>query len=284
MNVLPREKQIAVIRALVEGNSIRSTCRLTGVAKGTVMRLLVDVGKACEEYHKKNVMGIQTKFIQCDEVWAFCYAKQKNVPSKYKDIFGYGDVWTFTAIDKETKMCISYFVGERTTEHAIAFMLDLRKRVVGRVQITTDAFKGYEFAIQTFQNEVDYATLTKIYGPSWYAPQNAPYRKYSPNICNAVKKQTRIGIPLNSEICTSHVERQNLTMRMQMRRFTRLTNGFSKKVDNLKAAISLHFMYYNYCRIHQSLRVTPAMASKLSDRLWDISDLLDLNNIKKIAA
>jgi IS1 family transposase len=276
MNRLTQEKQIQVIKCLVEGNSIRSTVRMTGVAKNTIQGLLLEVGQACETYQKEHIKGLKCKRIQCDEIWAYCYSKQKNVPKKFKGQFGYGDVWTFTALDQDTKLSIGWLMGERTTESALNFFLDLRQRVEGRPQLTTDAFKAYEVAIKAFNNEVDYASLMKVYGKPYIYYAKNPERHYSPNVCTAVIRRPMVGNPNFQDICTSHVERANLTMRMGMRRFTRLTNGFSKKLENMKAAVALHFMHYNYCRIHQTLRVTPAMASNLSDHVWEISEVLNL--------
>ncbi len=277
MNRLSEAEQELVIKALVEGNSIRSTVRMTGIAKNTITKLLVAVGDACEAYHRNNVKHLKTKRIQCDEIWSYCYSKDKNVPKQFRGQFGYGDVWTFTCIDADTKLCVSWYVGPRTTDSAETFMMDIHKRIDTRVQITTDSYKGYETAINAFKNDVDYGVIAKTYGRPWYNPPD-PSRRYSPNTCTSVKKTVHIGSPDRDHISTSYVERQNLTMRMSMRRFTRLTNGFSKKLANLEAAIALHFVYYNYCRIHQTLRVTPAMEAGITDHVWGVKDLLNIQN------
>lgn len=272
MNKLDISKQAQIISALVEGNSIRATCRMTGAAKGTVIRLLVDVGKACSEYQDKTLKNLPCKVIQCDEIWSFCYAKAKNVPEDKKEQFGYGDVWTFTALCADTKLVPSWHIGNRDLESATAFMKDLVSRLANRVQLTTDGHKMYLDAVPTaFGRNVDYSQLIKIYGAS----QESEVR-YSPPHCIGMTAKEVIGYPNAKNVSTSYVERQNLTMRMNMRRFTRLTNAFSKKVENLGHAVALHFMYYNFCRIHQSLRVTPAMRAKVTDHLWEIEDILKL--------
>ena len=272
MNKLSKEKRIAVIRALVEGCSIRSTVRMTGVAKNTVAKLLCDVGAACRTAHARLVVGLSPKRIQCDEIWAFCHAKQKNVPAEYQGVFGHGDVWTWTAIDSDNKLIISWHVGQRNNADAHEFMRDLAVRVKTLTQLTTDGLGLYPEAVyQAFGEHVDYAQLFKS-----YTAERSGEARYSPPKCTGTKKVAVIGDPDPKHISTSHVERQNLTMRMGMRRFTRLTNAFSKKVENLNAAVALHFMHYNFCRIHQTLRITPAMAAGISDHVWSIDDLISL--------
>jgi IS1 family transposase len=272
MNKLTKEKQRQVVAALVEGNSIRATCRMTGVAKNTVVKLLVDIGKACFEYQDKALRNLTCKKIQCDEIWAFCYAKEKNVPQDKKGQFGYGDVWTFTALDADTKLIPSWYIGRRDAVCATEFMKDLANRLKNRVQLTTDGHKMYLEAVEdAFGCEIDFSQLIKIYGNTEEAQ-----KRYSPAQCIGTEKIKINGNPENESVSTSYVERQNLTMRINMRRFTRLTNAFSKKVENLGHALALHFMYYNFCRIHQTLRVTPAMAAKVTDRLWDIEDIIAL--------
>jgi IS1 family transposase len=272
MNKLTKEKQGQVVAALVEGNSIRATCRMTGVAKNTVVKLLVDIGKAYSEYQDKALRNLTCKKIQCDEIWAFCYAKEKNVPQDKKGQFGYGDVWTFTALDADTKLIPSWYIGRRDAVCATEFMKDLADRLKNRVQLTTDGHKMYLEAVEdAFGSEIDFSQLVKIYGNT-----EESQKRYSPAQCIGTEKIKINGNPQKENISTSFVERQNLTMRMNMRRFTRLTNAFSKKVENLGHALALHFMYYNFCRIHQTLRVTPAMKAKVTDRLWDIEDILNL--------
>jgi IS1 family transposase len=272
MNKLTREKQIQVVAALIEGNSIRATCRMTGVAKNTVVKLLVDLGKACLEYQDKALRNLPCKSIQCDEIWAFCYAKEKNAPEGKKGQFGYGDVWTFTALCADTKLVPSWYIGRRDMECATEFMRDLAGRLCNRVQLTTDGHKMYLEAVEdAFGGEIDFSQLVKIYGNA-----EEGQKRYSPAECIGTEKHKITGNPEDKGISTSYVERQNLTMRMNMRRFTRLTNGFSKKVENLACAVALHFMYYNFCRVHQTLRVTPAMEAGVTDYVWEIEDVLDL--------
>lgn len=276
MNRLKPEKQKQVIAALVEGNSIRATCRMTGVAKNTVVRLLADLGRACAEYQDKVLRNLPCEHIQCDEIWSFCYAKEKNLPEDKKGQFGYGDMWTFTSLCADTKLVPTWRIGRRNLETATEFMNDLASRLRSKIQLTTDGHKIYLEAVENaFGGEVDFSQLIKIYGTSEEAE-----KRYSPAQCIGTEKHKIVGNPDDKSISTSYVERQNLTMRMSMCRFTRLTNGFSKKVENLTHAVALHFMYYNFCRIHQSLRITPAMAAGVTDKLWDIEDILDLINSK----
>jgi len=272
MNKITNEKRSQVIASLVEGNSIRSTVRMTGVAKNTITKLLAEVGAACSEYQDKVFRNLKCKRIQCDEIWSFCYSKQKNVPADKQGELGYGDVWTWTAIDADTKLAPSWLVGWRDVDYANEFMADLASRLSNRVQLTTDGHKVYLDAIDNaFAGEVDYAMLVKIYGE-----ERLGDTKFSPQACIGTRKLVVAGNPDKRHVSTSFVERQNLTMRMCMRRFTRLTNAFSKKIENLEAAVALHFMYYNFCRIHQSLRITPAMAAGVTDHLWEISEIVDL--------
>jgi len=276
MNRLSIERRAKVIAALVEGNSIRATCRMTGTAKGTVIRLLAEVGKACAEYQDKRLRNLPCKHIQCDEIWSFCYAKQKNVPEDKQGRLGYGDVWTWTAIDADTKLVPSWLVGLRDASCGYAFMKDLKSRLANRVQLTTDGHKVYLWAVEdTFGAEVDYAMLVKLYGKEIDSET-----RYSPAKCIGADPHIIQGNPDPSLISTSFVERQNLTMRMSMRRFTRLTNAFSKKIENLEHAVALHFMYYNFARPHKTLAnpypTTPAMASGISDHIWTIKEILRL--------
>ncbi|MFA6003070.1 MAG: sigma-70 region 4 domain-containing protein [Elusimicrobiota bacterium] len=272
MNKLPIEKQVAVISALVEGVSIRGTARLTGVDKNTVMSLLVRAGEACKEYQDKTFRNLPCKVLQCDEIWSFCYAKAKNVPRRFHGIIGIGDVWTWTAIDAETKLVPHWYIGNRNAADATEFIKGLAPRLANRVQLTTDGLKAYVRAVdKAFRGDIDFSQLVKIYGEG---PR--PQGKYSPGECIGTREDIIEGKPLKKNISTSFVERQNLTMRMGMRRFTRLTNAFSKKIDNLEHAVALHFMHYNFCRIHQTLRSTPAMRAGLTNKVWEIADVVSL--------
>ena len=281
MNRLSTEKRAQVIGCLVEGMSIRATVRITGAAKNTVTKLLVDLGQACSDYQDRVLRDLPCKRLQFDEIWAFCYAKAKNVPEEHRGEFGYGDVWTWTAIDADTKLVPSWYVANRDTEAATAFVTDVASRVKGRVQLTTDGHAPYLEAVDYAfgPNDIDYAVLQKIYGND---PQ--PQKRYSPAKCLSTETKIVSGNPDPEHVSTSYVERQNLTMRMGMRRFTRLTNGFSKKAENLVAAVSLHFMYYNFARPHKTLSKpypkTPAMAAGVADHVWtlhEIAALLDSN-------
>ena len=275
MNKLSREERTRVVAALVEGNSIRATVRMTGIAKNTVVKLLAELGAACRDYHNANVRGLTCKRIQADEIHSFCYAKEKHVPAEKRGQFGYGDVWTWTALCPDSKLIVSYLVGNRDGWTALDFMQDAAGRIVSeRVQITTDGFSGYVGAVgAAFGDRIDYAMLVKIYGLPWKGLTRAERRFATPE-CIGVQRQTIQGAPDPRHISTSFVERQNLTMRMGMRRFTRLTNAFSKKVQNLEHAIALHFMHYNFCRVHQTLRVTPAMEARIADHVWTLGELV----------
>ncbi len=272
MNKLNKEKRCAIVRALVEGCSIRSTVRMTGVSKNTVTKLLVDLGQVCSEHQDIAFRKLPCKRLQLDEIWSFCYSKAKNVPGDRKGEFGVGDVWTWTAICADTKLVPSWFVGTRDGESATAFAKDLASRLANRVQITSDGHKAYLDAVDAaFGWDVDYSMLIKLYGND---PEGQ--KRYSPAKCTGCKKEPIMGMPDPKHISTSYVERQNLTMRMSMRRFTRLTNAFSKKVENHTHAIALHFMHYNFCRIHQTIKSTPAMRAGVTDRLWKVEDIVDL--------
>ena len=272
MNKLDEIKRSAVVAALVEGCSIRSTVRMTGVSKNTISRLLVELGAACSGYLDKHLVNLNSKRIQCDEIWSFVGAKDKNVPTARKDEFGIGSAWTWVAIDADSKLICSWLVGKRDPGCATEFIQDLAARLRNRVQLTTDGLKCYLTAVPDgFGSDIDYAMLIKIYGND---PEGE--KRYSPAVCTGCKKQTKIGDPDEKHVSTSYIERQNLTMRMGMRRFTRLTNAFSKKIENHIAAIAIHYMYYNYCRIHQTLRVTPAMEAGIANHVWSIQDLVSL--------
>ena len=272
MNKLPLEKRTQIIQMLVEGNSLRSTSRMADVSINTVTKLLVDVGRACQQFHNDTVVGIKSKRVQCDEIWSFVYSKQKNVPEGMDNV---GDVWTWTGIDADSKLMVSWYVGNRDAESADIFMHDVAARLANGVQLTTDGHKPYLQAVENaFEGKIDFAQLIKIYGlPTGNTPSE---RKYSPNECTGFEVKRICGNPDEKHISTSYVERQNLTMRMHMRRFTRLTNAFSKKIENHCYAIALHFVYYNFAKIHKTLRVTPAMAAGLMDRWMEISDIVKL--------
>jgi len=274
MNKLSIEKRTQIVSLLVEGNSLRSISRIADVSINTVTKLLVDIGTACQKYHDENVRDIKSKRIQCDEIWSFVYAKEKNLPEDMQGKFGLGSVWTWVAIDSDFKLAVSWLVGNRDAEYAKIFMEDVASRLSNRVQLTTDGLKAYLEAVeQNFGADIDFAQLVKLYGESLDKEH-----RYSPAECTGTKKEVVTGYPDQKYISTSHIERQNLTMRMSMRRFTRLTNGFSKKIENHAYAIALHFMYYNFARIHKTLRVTPAMEAGLTRRLWSIEDLVKLLN------
>lgn len=271
-NVLKPEKRAAIIAALVEGNGVRSTARMVGVSKDTVSKLQVEIGAACARYQHETLTNLPSKRVQVDEIWSFVYAKARNVPQRLAGRFGVGDVWTFTAIDADSKLCVSWLVGPRDSATATEFLQDVASRLANRVQLTTDGLRTYVDAVErAFGNGVDYAMIEKIYGTS-----EDHDRRYSPAVCLGAKKSRIQGNPDIKHVSTSYVERQNLTMRMSMRRFTRLTNAFSKKLENHVAAVALHFMYYNFCRIHQTLRVTPAMAAGVAKTPWTVEDLVGL--------
>jgi IS1 family transposase len=272
MNKLNIAKRVQVIAALVEGNSINSTVRMTGISKPTILKLLADLGKACKGFHDREVRDVPAQRVQCDEVWAVCHCKQKNIKPKLQGVFGVGDVWTWTAIDADTKLMIAWSVGTRDGGYAAEFMNDVASRLSTRVQLTTDGHHAYLDAVNdAFGTNIDYAQLIKIYGPTIPGPA-----RYSPAACTGIEKRAICGNPERLDISTSYVERSNLTVRMGMRRYTRLTNGFSKKVENHEHMTTIFFTYYNYCRIHQTLKVTPAMEAGLTDRLWEIEDLINL--------
>lgn len=273
MNRLPVEKQVAVVKALVEGNSIRSTVRLTGVAKNTVTKLLVELGAAVATYQDQTLRNLTSKRVQCDEIWSFIRAKERAIKEKpsirehHKDA---GDVWTWTAIDADSKLCVSFYVGDRTAGSAHEFMQDVASRLKNRVQLSTDGLKQYLDAVEdAFLGNVDYGQLVKIY-------DDARQGRYSPpRVIGAISRVIQ-GSPDPAHISTSYVERSNLSMRMGMRRFTRLTNGFSRKIENHMAAVALYFMWYNFGRVHQTLRVTPAMEAGVANHVWSIEEIVAL--------
>lgn len=275
MNKLSIQKRAQIIGMLVEGNSLRSVSRMADCSINTVTKLLVDVGVACSIYQDNTLRNIDSKRIQCDEIWAFCYGKDKNLPAELKNVPGFGSVWTWTAIDADSKLMVSWLVGDRDVRAATAFMNDVAGRLANRVQMTTDGHKSYLIAVDgAFNEKIDYAMLQKQYGST--GDTKSPERKYSPGECCGTIKGTVCGEPDERHISTSYVERANLTMRMGMRRFTRLTNAFSKKVENHAHAVSLHFMYYNFGRVHKSLRVTPAMQAGIADHVWSLEEIAAL--------
>jgi IS1 family transposase len=284
MNRLSPERRTAVLKSLVEGNSILATCRITGTAKGTVLRLLAEIGEACARLHDENVRDIQASRVQCDEIWSYVAMKERNVSPEYRGRAEIGDVWTWVALDQDTKLCVSWLVGNRGPAAAAQFVGDLQSRLATRVQLTTDGHHAYAPAVENAfgWGGTDYAQLVKLY-------QSAPGPGYSPGRCVGARKEWMMGRPKVEDVSTSHVERQNLTMRMQMRRFTRLTNGFSKKVENHRYAVALHFAWYNWCRPHRTLtkagggiHTTPAMAAGLTNRVWKLDDLVSLIEPKKV--
>lgn len=273
MNRLGTEKRAQIIGCLVEGNSIRSTVRITGAAKNTVTKLIVDLGAECAAYQDRTLRDLPCKTIQVDEMWGFCYAKQKNVPTEHKGTFGYGDVWTWVAIDADSKLVPSWLVGERNLSDCWTFIEDIKNRVSGRIQLSSDAHQTYHGVVGLVFDvgEVDWAQLIKRYEST-----HRGEGRYSPPVCVGTDKRPVYGELDPAKISTSYIERQNLTMRMGMRRFTRLTNGFSKKVENLAAAVSLHYMYYNFGRYHQTIQMTPAMAAGVADHRWSLQEIAGL--------
>jgi IS1 family transposase len=272
MNRLAVDKRSAVIAALVEGTSINGTCRMTGAAKNTVLKLLKDLGCAAAAYHDTHVRNLRVRRIQADEVWSFVFGKDKNLTLEQVQA-GLGSVWTWTALDADSKLIVSYLLGDRGADTAQAFIRDVASRVRNRIQLTTDGHRVYADAVEdAFGSEIDYAMLVKIYGAS----NDNPESRYSPATCIGCRTGVLAGDPDPAHISTSYVERSNLSMRMGMRRFTRLTNGFSKKVENHGHMVALYFMHYNYCRIHKTLRVTPAMEAGLTDHVWSLEELVNL--------
>ena len=273
-NVISTAKKVAVISALVEGCSVRSTVRMTGVSKGAVLRLLVAVGNACAEYHDRVARNVAAKRVQVDEIWSFVGCKEKNVTTEKIERDGVcGDVWTYTAIEAQTKLILSWMVGRRDAGFATEFLQDVESRLRNRVQLTTDGHKMYLTAVpDAFSEDVDYAQLVKIYGND---PEGQ--KRYSPAQCRGTQRIEVIGEPDPAHISTSYVERQNLNMRMNMRRFTRLTNAFSKKLENHVASLALFHMHYNFARVHQTLRVTPAMEAGISSHVWSIHEIVQLS-------
>ena len=273
MNRISTEKKAAVLSALVEGISVRATSRMTGVAKGTILRLLADVGTACAAYQDRVLRSLACKRVQIDEIWSFCYAKEKTVKARHIAVRAAGDVWTFVAIEAQTKLVLGWRVGNRDAASATAFIKDIAGRLASRIQLTTDGHKMYLEAVeQAFGAAVDYAMLVKLYGA-----ETDGQRQYSPAQCIGAEIRPITGAPDRRHVSTSYIERQNLTMRMSMRRFTRLTNAFSKKIENHMHSVALFYMHYNFARIHQTLRVTPAMEAGVSNHVWSIEDIIALS-------
>lgn len=271
-NVLPTQTRVQILNMLCEGVSMRAISRMTGVSINTVSKMLVDAGLACARFHDENVRGVKAKKVQCDEIWSFVYAKAKNVKTAKAAPEGAGDVWTWTALDSDSKMILSYLVGGRDSEYAMAFMDDLRGRLATRVQLTTDGHKAYLNAVEeAFGDDVDYGMLVKLYGEG---PRTDA--RYSPAECIGARKDRITGNPDRKHVSTSHVERSNLSMRMHMRRFTRLTNAHSKKFENHCHMIALYTVWYNFARINSAVKVSPAMAAGVSNRLWDMIDIVKL--------
>jgi IS1 family transposase len=275
MNMLGTAKRTQILASLVEGNSLRATSRMAAVSINTVTKLLVDLGTACAAFQHETLRDLTCQRIQCDEIWSFCYAKEKNLPKEKQGQFGMGDVWTFTAIDADSKLVVGWLAGRRDAACATEFLKDVAERLANRVQITTDGHKMYLTAVpDAFYGQgqgVDFAQLLKIYG-------NEPKgeSRYSPAICLGIKPKAILGDPDPGHVSTSYVERQNLTMRVGMRRFTRLTNGFSKKIENHAHAIAIHFMFYNFGRIHKTLKTTPAIAAGVTDHVWSLAEIVGL--------
>jgi IS1 family transposase len=274
VNRLPLATRVQVLSALVEGSSIRATCRMVGVDKKTVLRLLESVGDACDRYMDGTMRDLTCVRVQLDEIWSFCHAKERNLPRKLRGDDKAGDMWTWTAIDADTKLVMAWHLGKRTIHDARYFVRDLSRRIKSYVQVSTDGLGMYKEPIQRyFAHRVDYGTEVKVFG---FDDESEPDRKYSPLVVKEMVRTRVHGAPDPRYISTAYVERQNLTMRMSMRRFTRLTNAFSKKAENLQRALALHFMYYNFCRKHQTLKTTPAIAHGLTGRAWTVADLANL--------
>jgi IS1 family transposase len=279
MNKLTHEKRCAVIRCLVEGNSVRSTVRITGVSKNAIQRLTREIGDACLRFQDKILRNLTCRRLQCDECWCFCYAKDKNLPDDMRGMPGVGSIWTWTALDADTKLIVSWRLGARDSANALRFMRDIEERLTHRVQLTTDSANVYLNAVaDTFQS-IDYAMLHKLYG----RPDENPELRYSPAKCLGTRKRKIMGNPDPDFVSTSFVERQNLNVRMQNRRYTRLTNAFSKKADMLAYSIAITFAYHNFVRVHQTLGTTPAVAAGIVNRPWKVSDLVELADVAAFA-
>jgi IS1 family transposase len=274
MNKLPLERRVQILNLLVEGSSLRSISRVCGVSINTVTKLLVDAGHACAEFHDANVRKVEAKKVQTDEIWSFCYAKKGNVPNAKTAPDGAGNVWTFTALDADSKLMVSWMVGDRNDVTAFHLLSDLKGRLTDRIQLTTDGFPAYlgSVAAAFGRENVDYGMLVKIYGQLKDGPRGSAERRYSPPECSGCKTSVVHGNPNPDDVSTSYVERQNLTMRMSMRRFTRLTNAFSKKFENHCHSLALYFCWYNWMRKHKSLGTTPAIAAGITDKMLTMAD------------
>src|ERR1700691_376196 len=274
MNRMSIGQRAQIVSLLVEGNGINAITRITGVAKNTVLKLLADLGEACEAFHDENVRGLTSKHVQADEIWSVCAMKQKNVPAELRGTLGLGDVWTWTAIDADSKLMVSWLVGKREARDAYAFMKDVASRIATPIQLTTDGFHCYLNAVDAaFGSQIDYAMLVKMYGTD---PMGE--RHYSPSICLSAERRIVRGNPDRDHINTSYVEKHNQTMRQNMRRYTRLTAGHSKKLDNHRCATALHFVHYNFARICSTVKSTPAMAAGIASHRWTIEELVALSN------
>jgi IS1 family transposase len=280
MNKLTPEKQTHLLNCIVEGMSVRAACRITGIAKGTALKLIRNVGEGCEAFQRQWLTGLETARVECDEIWSFCYSKEKNVPTgiskEVRDRFGWGDVWTWTAIDATSKLMITWRMGDRTGATGIPFMEDLASRLTRRVQLTTDGHGVYPEAVEVaFRGDIDYATVVKEYAATPNASERPAHVRYSPSECKAIIKRTVAGDPDKALISTSYIERSNLSVRMMNRRFTRLTNAFSKRIEYHRAVIAMTFFYYNFCRTHSTLKgKTPAMAAGIATTVWNVRDML----------
>jgi IS1 family transposase len=283
MNKLPLETRVRILSMLCEGASMRSVSRLADVSINTVTKLLIQAGEACEAFHDAKVRNVKARRVQCDEIWSFVGSKARNTPQEKKLAGTAGDVWTWTALDSDSKLIVSWLVGNRDADCAGDFMQDVASRLANRVQLTTDGHGAYLGAVDdAFGLDVDYAQLVKIYGES--VGNKSPEHKYSPGVCLGAKKHKVVGNPIREHVSTSHVERANLTMRMHMRRFTRLTNGFSKKVENHAHMVALYTVWYNFVRMHKTLRMSPAMAAGVETRLWDMADIVKLIDAREAPA
>ena len=272
MNKLTTAKRVQIVKALVEGNSLRSTQRMVGCSFNTVVKLMIELGAVCEAFHDMHVRNVPAQRVQCDEIWTFCYARRENVPEEFKGVLGYGDLWTWVGQDADSKMVLSWHVGRRDADTALQFMHDLASRLTSRVQLTTDGLKAYLVATDSaFGTDIDYARLIKVYGSN----PNAE-KRYTPPVCMETKVEVVSGDPAIEHISTSYIERQNLQMRMSMRRYTRLTNGHSKKMANHEAMLALHYVHYNFGRAQKAIGGTPAMAAGLATRVWSVEDIISL--------
>ncbi len=281
MNQLSLEKRVQILNLLVEGNSMRSIVRLTGASLNTVKKLLVEIGTACIKFHNEKVVNLKSSKIECDEIWSFVYSKQRNTAITHENykVGEVGDVWTWIGMDTESKLIISWVVGARDAPRANALLKDLKNRISSnvRVQLTTDALRFYMAAVEkAFGEDIDYAQLMKIYSKSYSKSSIEGERRYSTPKCIGTKKKVMCGFPDLENMTTNNIERQNMTMRMHMKRFARLSNAFSKKIENHRYAIALHFVYYNFCRIHSTVRVTPAMEAGLMDDIMTLQDIVKL--------